>query len=181
MPAKTAYQGNLDGFCGPYAIVNALARCGVRGQDELMFKTALRTVAKRRLPDLIWEGTTFQDLRRMTKACLDVVQAENEIRASCPFYRRPPSTNREYWQRFDELFDDDLVECAILGVWAPGGHWVVAYREGTNRLVSFVDSDPHFPARRKRRSSLHAGLRRRRASQWLVDRSELIAFRCAAI
>ena len=59
-----AYQGTLDGLCGPYAIVNAYHQCDIEeewlGND--IFKVAC--LAINGWPQVLWEGTSFGQMRR---------------------------------------------------------------------------------------------------------------------
>ena len=169
------YQGCLDGLCGEYSIANAFIQCGF--QDEDYFQTACRAVARRRWPEVLWEGTTFGDMKRMIRRCLLVHDELADVAVSYPFSRRPPDTNDAYWERFDRIFADPDVRSAIVGLEKPDPHWIVVLRDGQRLL--FVDSNPFRPRVRKNRKSLHAGERRRSKNQWLINRSELIAFRSA--
>lgn len=169
------YQGQLDGLCGPYAIVNAFEHCGIEKPEEL-FKAACLALAHRRWPKVLWEGTTFGDLKRMIKSCRSVCADAAEVKTSYPFDRDTPKSNAEYWKRFDKLFKErPKVRCMILGMTRPSMHWIVAFREGGTR-VSFVDADPHKPFQRKNRTMLHAGSRNGNPQKWIIDRGELILF-----
>lgn len=174
------YQGELDGLCGPYAIVNALEHCGLANKGEKIFRTACNSIANRRWPAVLWEGTTYADLKRMIAACLRSDFNHLKIKASYPFDRNPPLTNKDFWIRFDNVFDDELARCAIMVRWKPDAHWIVALREGTGSKVTFVDAHPNFPKFRKRRSSIFAGSRRLNNRQWLIDRAQFVVFRALA-
>ncbi len=169
-----AYQGELDGLCGPYAIVNALAFCGLVECEDRIFETACLRMGSKRWPSLLWEGTTFADLQRMTRACLDNELNSIGVSVSYPFSRLVPASNKDYWKRFDEIFDDESVWCAIIGMMKPSAHWIVAYRDG--QRIAFVDSTPMKSDVRKNRSSIHAGSRPTKATQWLIERDEFAAF-----
>ena len=169
------YQGNLDGLCGPYAVVNAFERCGVQKLDEV-FETACSAIALRRWPKVLWEGTSFGDLRRMIRRCKDTIGEAASIRTSYPFHRKTPKSNESFWKELDQILTDrPSVRCMILGLTRPDYHWIVAHRETSNRLT-FVDTDPHNPSRRKNRKMLYAGVRNGHPSKWIIDRGELILF-----
>lgn len=170
----TSYQGELDGLCGPYAIVNALSACGLDQYREQLFQEACKALSPRRWPELLWTGTTFNDLQRMIRACLDSEYNTAGIVARYPFQRFVPATNDDYWARFDEVFAYEGVQCGIVGMRKPSDHWIVISRD--NGRLQFTDSDPFAPSKRKNKSSLFAGLRRHRPSQWLIDRKELVVF-----
>lgn len=169
------YQGQLDGLCGPYAIVNAFEHCGIERSDEI-FQAACAALATRRWPKVLWEGTTIGDLKRMVKHCRESVSGAASIKTSYPFSRNPPNSNQSYWEHFDQLFvDRPNARCMILGLTRPSYHWIVAHRESGTR-VSFADTDPRKPFQRKNRSMIHAGSRNGHPKKWIVDRSELILF-----
>jgi hypothetical protein len=171
------YQGELDGLCGPYAIANALEACGLKGHYEAMFQTACEALARSRWPALLWDGTGYGDLQRMIRACLSSPHNSKAVTVSYPFQHKPPSTNRDYWTQFDALFAEPAVRCAIIGLTQPRAHWVVVTRDsGDGGRLRFTDSDARNPGPRKNRTSLFAGERRQRPTQWLIDRKELAVF-----
>lgn len=170
------YQGELDGLCGPYAIVNAFEHCGFEQEADTIFQTACKALSNRRWPSLLWEGTSFADLQKMIKHCRTVLDDTTGLKVSYPFSRNTPKNPAEYWIRFDELFAErSNVRCMILGITRPSDHWIVAYREGGTR-ISFVDADPHKPYQRKNRSMLHPGSRNGHPKKWIIERSELVLF-----
>ena len=168
-----SYQGELDGLCGPYAIANALKECGSLTQEQKanIFKLACETLSKRRWPEVLWEGTTFGDMQRMIRACLGNI---NHIQVRYPFVRSAPQSNDDYWEKFDSIFNDQSVMCGIIGLTKPSEHWIVVSRNG--HRIDFTDSKAGQPYLRKNRRSLIAGLRRKKSSQWLINRKELIVF-----
>lgn len=166
------YQGALDGLCGQYAVTNALELCGLGGNRQALFEIACAASPIERWPFLLWKGTEFADLRRMVRACLKSPENRVGVRARYPFSRGEPPTNTAYWERFDEVFEDDSAICGIVGLRAPHPHWVVILPD--RGRIMFVDSAPDQPVYRKNRASLHAGYRRARPTQWLLDRRELI-------
>jgi hypothetical protein len=169
------YQGQLDGLCGPYAIVNAFEHCGFEDADTI-FQTACNAIATRRWPSLLWNGTSFGDLQKMIRMCRDEVDATN-LKVSYPFSRRVPATPAEYWKRFDALFAERANACCmILGITRPSDHWIVAYREGNGTRITFVDTDPHKPYQRKNRSMLHPGSRNGHPKKWIIEKNELVLF-----
>ncbi|WP_143027225.1 hypothetical protein [Rhodospira trueperi] len=169
------YQGQLDGLCGPYAIVNAFEHCGIDAHQNI-FETACGAISQKRWPNVLWEGTTIGDLKRMIKRCRERIDGAEQIKTRYPFSRNPPKNNKKYWDRFDNLFESNAnVRCMILGLTRPSYHWIVAYcGEGTR--VNFVDTDPMKPFQRKNRTSLHAGSRNGNPNKWIIEPRELILF-----
>jgi hypothetical protein len=170
-----SYQGSLDGLCGPYAVANALEQCGLADDHEALFRLACSAPALTRWPNVLWLGTSFADLQRMIKACLDSEANTVGLEARYPFWRDPPESNAAYWARFDSIFEDEKVVCGIIGITRPMMHWIVVSRDG--RRLLFTDCSPSQPYQRKNRSSLFAGQRARKPNQWLIDRRELVVFR----
>lgn len=169
------YQGQLDGLCGPYAIANAFERCGVKNPDRI-FETACKALSNRRWPDVLWDGTTFGDLKRMIKLCKSECDGASDVKITYPFSRNAPASNDVYWKRLDGIFEErPNIRGMILGLTRPSFHWIVAFHEGGTR-INFVDTDPHRPFVRKNRSMLHAGSKNGNPKKWIIDRSELIVF-----
>lgn len=170
-----SFQGDLDGLCGPYAIVNAFEHCGIDRAEEI-FTVACEALARRRWPRVLWEGTTIGDLKRMINLCREIFDDAQQVKVSYPFSRKTPVSNAQYWQRFDQIFKErPEARCMILGLTRPNHHWIVAVRETPGR-VSFVDTDWRRPFTRKNRSMLHAGVRNGHPSKWIIDRGLLILF-----
>ena len=176
-----AYQGNLDGLCGPYAIVNAFDRCGLNedwlGQD--LFNIACLAVDG--WPEVLWAGTDFSQMKTMLKACRKSLNKaykkagyDFHVKLEYPFEGKgKPRSNGEYWKRFDRIFSNSDIICGILGVEDPHEHWI-AFENKKHKLVVF-DSDAEGDTRRIRKKDIYAGncVRRR----WLVSRKELVVFR----
>lgn len=167
------FQGSMDGLCGMYAITNAISvACGI-GRTEDVFKYACKGLAHSRWPSVLWDGTSFADMQRMIKNCLISLEV-SQIQVRYPFLQSVPDTNKEYWDRFDLLYDDNVC-CAVLGGLLPEPHWIVARRESGKMM--FLDSAPGPDQYKKRdRSSLFAGERRQKKSQWLLNRKQVILF-----
>jgi len=168
------YQGEFDGLCGPYAIVNAFEHCDYPN-TELIFKTACSVFPKNRWPELLWKGTDIDDMRNMLRACERKLKFTPAISIKYPFETDTPKTNEDYWKCFDTVFADEAVICGIVGLTKPSLHWIVVSRDSAKRIM-FHDSTVDRPSARKNRSSLYAGERRQTPNQWLINRQELITF-----
>ena len=83
------YQGELDGLCGMYAIVNALEECGETCSEKI-FESACSAIARNRWPSVLWKGTTFDDMQKMVKKCLP---EGGQIKVSYPFRNNLPASN----------------------------------------------------------------------------------------
>ncbi len=168
------YQGELDGLCGPYAIANAFELCGE--SPEQAFQIACSAIPRGRWPDVLWGGTTFSDIRRMIRKCLIVTQqASKSIEVQYPFLKMEPATNAKYWKRFDEIFADSSVVCALVGLTKPSMHWSIVEKSGSRIL--FTDSTAGNLYFQKNRASIYAGKRSRLPAHIVIDRKELVIFR----
>jgi len=170
-----AYQGELDGLCGMYAIANVVSFVLELGKEQEIFEIACQGLSKNRWPEVLWEGTTFGDMQRMLRTVQDYVD-EPALKVKYPFSKNTPKTNAAYWKAYDEIFSDPTAVCAIIGLWKPSEHWIVSATFGKRERIYFIDSTAELPFDRKNRTSLHAGNRLPKGKSWLIDRKELIVF-----
>lgn len=175
------YQGTLDGLCGLYALVNAYEACGIEEEEtlKLVFKLACDTLPRRRWPDVLWDGTSFQEMKKMICRCEEAMGngGDSPIIAEFPFEGNDPGSNDQYWAYFDRAFSYEDVVCGIVGLEKPSNHWIVIER-GSKKHIWFTDSDGDDDlVYRMNVSSLHAGPRRRDKTQWRLNREELIIFK----
>lgn len=165
------HQGSLDALCGVYAIINALAICKIH-EAETIFKLACEA-----LPDGgVTEGTDFDELKNILS---NLPLPKYRLKVNFPFEQETftPKSNNEYWEKFDEIFSDEANLCGIIGITKPTEHWIAVHKPSGTR-VKFTDSEagkkePII----KNRSSLYAGYKRQKPTQWLIDRQELVIFR----
>ncbi|MCY4592562.1 MAG: hypothetical protein OXE86_18810 [Alphaproteobacteria bacterium] len=175
-----AWQGSLDGLCGPYAIVNAYHLCGIEedwlGQD--IFNIAC--LAIKDWPQPLWNGTTFKQMRTMLKASQKALGKsyrkagqEYPIEIEYTFHGNPPSTGKKFRKRLHEVFARDDVICGIIRMVEPAAHWFsfVKHREA---LVVF-DSAPPGRMRRIELHDLH--VREGGKKELVLIPGELIVFR----
>lgn len=173
--AQGSYQGELDGLCGPYAITNALTYLGHKDEPEAVFQAACSAISRSRWPKVLWDGTTFGDLKKMIGACMQGVDPKIGAEASYPFWKSTPTSNKDYWVEFDAIFADEDVVCGIVRLTRPWKHWLVILKDGGR--ITFLDSDPHEPTRRINRPSIYAGDRGPKSKKWVIDRRDLVVFR----
>ena len=177
-----AWQGSLDGLCGPYAIVNAYHLCGI-DEDWLgknIFKITCSAIDD--WPKALWKGTTFGQMRTMLKTSQNMLKkAYREadcaypIEIDFPFRSNPPGSTKKYWKRFDEIFSRDDVICGIVGMEEPDAHWFSFMKR--KRTLSVSDSVPPGLGgmRRIRLKDVHAGTYRKK--KLVVNPKQLIVFR----
>jgi len=176
-----AWQGTLDGLCGPYAIVNAYDLCDIEedwlGQD--IFKFACSAIGN--WPDVLWEGTTFKHMRTMLKACQKVLKSAYReadcaypIRIEYPFRTNPPRSGKKFRKRLHRVFCRDDVICGIVGMEEPAAHWFSFVK--LERTVIVFDSAPASLGgmRRIRLDDLH--IRAGRKREIVLNPAKLIVF-----
>lgn len=169
-----AYQGQLDGLCGQYAIANAFELCGLRSNRQAIFEAACSVAPELKWPVALWKGTTFTDLRRMVRQCVRHPANTTGVEAHFPFLKSAPISDAAFWRGFDDAFSDPRSVCAIVGLSSPYNHWIVAVPDGGR--IAFVDSAAERNFFRKNRASLYAGHRPRSPSQWVLDRQAVAIF-----
>jgi len=80
------YQGKLDGLCGMYALSNALEVCGVEDYEKA-WDVACEAIPSDRWPQVLWEGTTFDDLNVM------IEQVRVRVKGAKGFHYCTPSVD----------------------------------------------------------------------------------------
>ncbi len=182
MPSQ---QGSHDGLCGIYAIANAYAICGYdkpEHEDEELqeiFQITCGALANRRWPDVLREGTTFGDMMKMiARRQRETVWWQDiygfSVKVSYPFFKKTPRTNKEYWERFDDILKNDGVACFIAGMETPWAHWVVVEPALRGKLL-FSDSEDG-EIHRVDIDSVHAGPKKPSGKDVKINRQELIVF-----
>ena len=177
-----AWQGSLDGLCGPYAIVNAYDLCGIEedrlGQD--IFNIACLAIDD--WPEALWEGTAFEQMRTMLNASQKALKkayreadCEYPIEIEYPFLRNPPRTGKKFRKRLHEIFSRDDAICGIVGMEKPAAHWFSFVKHKEALIV--LDSAPsgYGEMRRVGLDDLH--VRRGRKKELVLNPGELIVFR----
>ncbi|WP_133122984.1 hypothetical protein [Zhengella mangrovi] len=144
-------QGNLDGLCGAYAIVNAISQALDRPEymEELAdhwFQAALLSLPKRDFPEVIWIGTNPGQLRLMANGVVKAIRRgtnrDLELEVDQPIKRNTSKTLAEYLYKLETL--QGPATALILGIEfaqsTGGGHWTVL-KKITPSEVHLLDSD----------------------------------------
>ncbi len=151
---KRAYrQGDLDGLCGVYAVVNALRHL-LRLRDEQcqkLFEKLIKALAQdcsRVHERLLW-GMGIRQLRRLvTVASRCRLQGQNLSFAARPLrLRREQRTLPDLWAALDEEVGPNCV--AIVGLSGVDDHWCVVYRV-TPKTLQLLDSSGETRINRSR-------------------------------
>ena len=149
-------QGDLDGLCGVYAIVNAirwLCPALSEGQSKKLFGALIDAREQRpmRRPlAFVYRGLTRAGLTRMVDTA--IIWAANGpglyIEAE---WLAPPERRRDplakVWQRLERQIGPGAV--AIVGLGKASDHWTVAV-EASPRQLTLLDSDGMSTLRRER-------------------------------
>lgn len=138
-------QGELDGLCGVYAVINATRLlCPELDHADVaaLFRRLIRTLSRRRirLPDAVALGLDIRTVRALAFAACEYINDELDIRLKT---RRPHKTSHacrmhRFWRTLQaELGKGNVV---IVGLSGHLAHWTVAYRM-TDKSMRLADSD----------------------------------------
>jgi hypothetical protein len=138
MTRKPLTQGDEDGLCGLYAIINALALLFPSKMDEEGREHVFKAIAKacKAWPDILWNGTTVQDMRQMLHAARNcLIGAKIKFDWDQPFAKTPPlKTFDEFCRelRWRTEGDDAF---GIVGISKPWEHWSCAHRLTSHEII----------------------------------------------
>lgn len=142
-------QGELDGLCGVYAIVNAV-EASVTGwnkqnADGLFKHLVTRLSGEGRLHMAMADGIGVRELCRLIDYAGAYLADEYglSLKRRNAFARRVPLSS--YWQRIQEHLQG-RGQTAIIGLWGKYEHWSCAHSI-TGRTVHLSDSG-WYPIRR---------------------------------
>jgi hypothetical protein len=169
------YQGELDGLCGMYAIVNAIQLCDSAIDTDEVFQLACTGIAQSAWPAVLWEGTSRGQLQKMIK---NITQKHPKITAKYPFSKNAPVSPAAFWTEFNRVFEEEAAVCAIVRIAekisADMHHWTVI--EPVGEKIKNTDSTANAQFATKYRKSLHPGERRKNTRQTLIIKEDLIVF-----
>jgi hypothetical protein len=138
-------QGELDGLCGVYAVINALRLlCPEMDQADgaALFRILIRALARRRirLTDAVALGLEIRTLRALANTACDYINGEFEIRLRARRPHRPKCAYRlnRFWRWLQAELDKGNV--VVVGLSGRLAHWTVVYRI-TDRSAALADSD----------------------------------------
>jgi len=152
---RARLQGNLDGLCGLYAIVNALRTVvGTRDLDEacerdlfrhLTSELVARTKPTRRdataLVEAICCGVDEDFVEALIGSSLGFLKAELNIVVRCETAFRKPTTELDlYWQKLVEHSRATQSSAILLLLGGHHDHWTCAY-DVSDKRINFIDSD----------------------------------------
>lgn len=140
-------QGDLDGLCGIYSIVNAinhlfLIRPAV-GFSEHMFETVARAIPSRFYPDMLWDGMDVDLLTRIAKRAASSVKEriDFDIDVSTPFSRRRFKSRDDYLDALELELAKGFSVFIVFVDWPKrqggGSHWTVLKDVRRDHLALF--------------------------------------------
>lgn len=136
---KPYTQGELDGLCGLYAVINAVrlpATIKYKHCQHIFHQSLKLLASQQDLSEVVFDG--------MSRVCLSkalaVAATKAPIAWSWPFYRRKAASLAVVWGTVEEFINEREGNAAILWIgghnWA---HWTVV-KEATLRKMVLFDS-----------------------------------------
>jgi hypothetical protein len=140
---KPFRQGDLDGLCGVYAVLNALKALGYRENHEgwqvILSEIITYLHESKESTFFFTDGINTPDMSRILKhiACLN-----RDIVYSKPFHSKADITLSELWDTLSLYLNSKIHRTAILCVQGHHcGHWTVVSSLSKKRITFFDSSD----------------------------------------
>jgi hypothetical protein len=130
MMRKPVSQGDLDGFCGLYSIINALtllfpSSMNSDARDKIFYVIA-RSLPAIRWPAVLWDGTTAKDVGKMLDAARSAMK--HTFQWERPFDKHLKIANFEEFRHELKIRIEGDDAFAIMGISKPWEHWSCAHR-----------------------------------------------------
>lgn len=136
MTRKPLDQGDEDGFCGLYAIINAITLLfpGTMNQErrDSVFKAICRAIPQHKWPGPIWNGTTSTDVRAMLGAARR--EMNNSFSWEQPFDHLKLMSVDEFMRELKWRIEGDDA-FAVVGISKPWEHWTCAHRLTPHEMI----------------------------------------------
>jgi hypothetical protein len=166
-------QGELDGLCGIYSIINSLIwglyRLQVTGhrprqqsrplgerETEQLFLSLIARLTRKHGTRSIVDGISSLELARLLRHSAAWLSTKRDLRLTFtrPFYRHPRATMRQVCRALSNHLAD-AGTATIIGLEWPLRHWTVVSGVTPTRLYLLDSSDgpPHSSLRRQPRTS----------------------------
>ncbi len=156
-------QGELDGLCGLYAIINAMKLLALSQKIEftdasgaVLFRRLARYLDTRnKMPDALWDGTTYTHVKDFLAVARVFMKRQYGLDLVYRQLARKGQVVRKdvFWRFLDSALKGDGVyhfplessknRVALVGLGHPLPHWTVAYRV-TQRSLKLIDSGRRF-------------------------------------
>lgn len=138
---KPVSQGDEDGLCGLYSVINALTLLFPAALNQEQRDHVFKAIAKgcKGWPDVLWEGTTVQDMRSMLHSARNYLGADGKKRTTRFDWEQPFA--KMQFKAFDDfcrelrwrIEGDDAF--AIVGISKPWSHWSCAHRLTPHEMI----------------------------------------------
>jgi len=143
--ARARMQGNLDGLCGVYSVVNASLRLIPSQWTEDQVRSLFRRLcsqlaAEGRLEDTLFEGMTVRVLGRLIDAASEFMKTEKGISINRKIaFGSAPKGLAEFWSSLENHLQGERVS-VILGIGGKHDHWTCVGSISSDQM-KLVDSD----------------------------------------
>ncbi len=146
---KPHFQGQLDGLCGVYSVINSTKLIeNINAWESMtLFNRIFALVEQRkRLSGILREGISSRDMAYIFR---EVVEQEYPIRRVKPFHRAGKVPLDLYWNEIQGFLAEDHRRAVIVVLegwnW---GHWTVI-RKATEKTLFLFDSENQKRVRRR--------------------------------
>jgi hypothetical protein len=143
---RVRMQGNLDGLCGIYSIVNAAQNLSKNKLSEKntndLFRVLCRALsADQKLEDALFEGISVKPLGKLIDVASKFLSDKRgfSIDRHRAFKSKPDGLDK-MWNKISDHVDKHGPGSVILGLGKTHDHWTCV-REIKNKQISLIDSD----------------------------------------
>jgi len=148
---RTPYlQGQVDGLCGFYAIINAfqcLFPSSFTDDDAWELMTILCGAISHKFPAVIWKGAGVEDtvalFRAAERYAAKTRHLKGRIVVTRPFARRKIERVQDFWSEIGAWLEaggpPKANRLACIGIGYPDNHWTLVTRKSA-KSVTFFDS-----------------------------------------
>lgn len=174
MPRKSLprarIQGNLDGLCGVYAVVNSVRNLSptrfTRVEEKELFCQLIAKLGEEgRLEDALCHGMKVRLLGRLIDAAIEFLETNRKYRLSRELaFGQAPEGLQDFWDKISTHLDDHGSGSVILGLGGKCDHWTCVDKASETALT-LIDSDGIRRLQRKR-CTISAAQRTRHHELW---------------
>ncbi|MBW0004344.1 MAG: hypothetical protein JO216_12730 [Hyphomicrobiales bacterium] len=148
---RTPYlQGQIDGLCGLYAIINAfqcLFPTSFTDDDAWELMTILCGAIAHKFPAVIWKGANVEDTVTLFQAAEKYAAGKKHLKGRIvvtrPFARRKIERMQDFWDEIGAWLEASAPaptkRLAFIGIGYPDNHWTLVAKM-SEKSVTFFDS-----------------------------------------
>lgn len=156
-------QGELDGLCGIYAIINAMKLLAVSRSHAfsdydgaILFREMVKYLHNRNLmPNALWDGTSIQHVRDFLHTARRFMRKRYQLEIVHKALARKGEITRKdvFWRVLDSALANgpdynfkhktEHARVALLGLGWPQPHWTLAYGV-SKKTIHLIDSGSHI-------------------------------------